>query len=81
MGCDPEIETMGLLKVKRLQEAELVGRNLDLVTGVFLADDQKTRLYVRPENESLLNFIVLRSVKPNQEYRLVLKWKSRVPSQ
>ena len=50
MGREPEIETVGLLQVNRLQEAELVGRNLDLVSSVFLADDQQTRLYVRPEN-------------------------------
>ena len=78
VGLAPEIETVGSLEVNRLQEAELVGRNLDLVTGVYLADDQQTRLYVRPSNESLLNVIVPASVAPDQ-YRLVIKWKSRVP--
>ena len=79
IGCDPEIQTLGLLEVNRLQEVELVGRHLDLVTAVFLTDDQQTRLYVRPENESLLKFIVPRGVKPDQEYSLAIKWKSRVP--
>ena len=79
LGRETEIASRGSIDVKRLEETELVGENLDLVTGVFLADDQQTRLYVSPENESLLNIIVPASVKPDQEYRLVIKWKSGVP--
>ena len=67
-----------MLEVNRLQEAELLGENLGLVTGVFLLDEQRTRLYVRPENENLLNIIVPVSVAP-VEYRLEIEWKSRVP--